>query len=336
MKEVKLGFFALVVVSFYLVFLYLALSTGKLLHWKGFKGSEPWLKARYVHKAADVPTAKHNTSHIRVFCWITTQEQALNNKIPALNETWARRCDNKIFIMTTNITTPGHSIIDFHIKEGRKRLTKKTIAAMKYIYDHYLKDYDWFLKADDDTYIVMENLKYLLSFYNPDEAVYLGHLFKMFLNPGYMSGGAGYVLSRHAVRRLVEQGYNVKGACRKGGRYEDVDLAVCLKKVGVPVYNSLDNTGRETFYPFNLGDYIMGTLPKQLHLYDRHPAKTGMMCCSKLPISFHKVTPRDIRMLEFLLYRAVVYGRDNDWTQFNHFFKAETEPPLPTGNGKEE
>ncbi|XP_071106618.1 glycoprotein-N-acetylgalactosamine 3-beta-galactosyltransferase 1-like isoform X1 [Haliotis cracherodii] len=332
MKEVKLAFIVLVLVSFYLVFLYLALTTGKLLHWKGFKGSQPWRNVRHAHKADDEPKDTHTKSHIRVFCWITTQEKALQDKIPAVNETWARRCDNKIFIMTTNVTTPGHSIVDFNIKDGRKRLTKKTIAAIKYIYQHYLTDYDWFLKADDDTFIVMENLKYLLSFHSPDEAVYLGHLFKMFLSPGYMSGGAGYVLSRQAVRRLVEEGYNVEGACRKGGAHEDVELGKCLKKVGVPAYNSLDDTGRETFYPLNLGDYIMGNLPKQLYRYDRHPAKTGMMCCSKLPISFHRVTPREIRLLEFLLYRAAVYGRDTDWTQFQHFFKAETEAPLPTQN----
>ena len=110
--------------------------------------------------------------------------------------------------MDTNEIFPG--VIDFKVPEGRVHLTEKTIAALKYLYANHLDDYDWFLKADDDVYIIMENLKFLLSHYKPQEPVYLGHLFKKYSKWGYMSGGAGYLLSKEALRRVIEQGYNVQ------------------------------------------------------------------------------------------------------------------------------
>ena len=61
-------------------------------------------------------------------------------------------------------------------------------------------------QADDDTYIIAENLRYFLSGENSSEPVMYGHHFQKFLKEGFFSGGSGYVLSKEALRRYGEKG----------------------------------------------------------------------------------------------------------------------------------
>ena len=138
--------------------------------------------------------------------------------------------------------------------------------------------------------MIVENLRYLLSAYSPDQPVYFGCRLKarMFRygNPdGYMTGGAGerglcfinatgvaifryppsfrnlyyqlsipgYVLSKAAVRKFVEEALTDGRKCHLGDTDagEDVHLARCLHNVGVKPGESRDNLGRFTFFPLN-------------------------------------------------------------------------------------
>ena len=47
-----------------------------------------------------------------------------------------------------------------------------------------------YIQADDDTFAIMENLRYFLADKNPMDPVYYGHHFKTIVRPqGYYSGG---------------------------------------------------------------------------------------------------------------------------------------------------
>jgi glycoprotein-N-acetylgalactosamine 3-beta-galactosyltransferase len=74
-------------------------------------------------------------------------------------------------------------------------------------------------------YAIVENLRYMLSAYNTSDPVYFGCRFKPYVKQGYMSGGAGYVLSREALKRFIEQALPSKTKCRQDhGGAEDVEI----------------------------------------------------------------------------------------------------------------
>ena len=54
--------------------------------------------------------------------------------------------------------------------------------------------------------------------------------FQKFIKSGYMSGGAGYVLSRESLRRVGRDGIDKK--CRISSGVEDVNVGTCLENVG--------------------------------------------------------------------------------------------------------
>lgn len=95
-----------------------------------------------------------------------------------------------------------------------------------------------------------------------------------------MSGGAGYVLSKEALRRLVKNGLANRKTCRRGNDgNEDVEIGntsynnsefnwsniiciwkigVCLHKVNVTAGDSRDSKDRERFFPLPPSNIIQG------------------------------------------------------------------------------
>ncbi|KAL5286919.1 C1GALT1.2 family protein [Megaselia abdita] len=253
---------------------------------------------------------------VNIFCWVPTKPDNFKTKAKAVKETWAKRCNKFIFI--SKIEDLELEVVALPVEEGTKNLWNKTKAALIYIYQNYLNQYDWFLKADDDTFMIMENLRYLLYQYNPLSPIYLGNRLNSSLGEEFMSGGSGYVLSRNALSRFVEIGMLGGKYCKQKNDYppEDMELSKCLKELNVTDIDSRDLNGRKRMF----------SLSPEKHLFKDesdswHPEAVGRNCCSSRTISFHYISPAKMYAMEFLLYELKLFGlkREEDELPFKNY-----------------
>jgi glycoprotein-N-acetylgalactosamine 3-beta-galactosyltransferase len=141
-------------------------------------------------------------NEVRIVCWINMAPKYHKTKAINIKNTWGRRCQKLLFM--SHEDDPELPAIKLPVPEGLEHFWKKFKLAFEYIYNNHLNDGDYFLKADDDTYIVMENLRHMLYQYRPQTALFFGHRYARKDTPaqGFMQGGC-YVMSKKLLTKFV-------------------------------------------------------------------------------------------------------------------------------------
>lgn len=103
----------------------------------------------HSHANENSTIANQLFNEVRVLCWVMTNPDNHHSKARHVKRTWGSRCNKVIFMSSAEDRELG--TVPLPVSEGRNNLWAKTKEAFKYVYKHHFHEFDWFMKADDDT-----------------------------------------------------------------------------------------------------------------------------------------------------------------------------------------
>lgn len=152
-----------------------------------------------------------------------TCEKYHDTRVKKIRETWGQSQD-VLFLSDMNI---GDDIVGYdYLKRGYENIWLKYSEFLKNHNDDFT--HDWYFFTDDDTFVNVPNIEKLLEKYDVNSSICIGHVGK--LNPNgtdmdgnqtgfplhtiignnvylpltYVSGGAGFILSRKAMQSICK------------------------------------------------------------------------------------------------------------------------------------
>ncbi|CEF68393.1 Glycoprotein-N-acetylgalactosamine 3-beta-galactosyltransferase 1 [Strongyloides ratti] len=201
---------------------------------------------------------------------------------------------------------------------------------MKELYNEYITDTHWFLFVDDTSYVVMENLRYLLYPYNPNEILGVGFDIQSsayIKSTGTLLSHGSYLLSNGALEKFVTKIIpNIKECSSKEGNDDDFEISKCLSQIRMRHINSKDDHGYDKIIKSSLVPNS-----ERCEFVDSEAFQAlGRTLSSKptyaeYPISFHNIRLDAQYAMEYFLYHASIIGKQSSFFKkiYEKFFTDE-------------
>lgn len=134
---------------------------------------------------------------------VLTSRATLNTLAVAVNRTVAHRFHRTFFFTGLRSPKVPHGMTV--VAHGDDRPVWLMYETVRHLNQHYGSDYDWFLLAQDDTYMQADRLSELVGHLSAGQDLYMGRA-EEFIGgeekARYCHGGYGYLLSRSLLARL--------------------------------------------------------------------------------------------------------------------------------------
>ncbi|KAF4317690.1 hypothetical protein BBO99_00009302 [Phytophthora kernoviae] len=282
-------------------------------------------------------------------------------RVRAVAETWGQRCDKLIFFSNMSDTivvaagTPKerrYEVVPLDLIADHAHLWLRTRASLRYIHEHFRHDYDWFYKTDDDTYVIVENLRQyvkrpeIMQAFNR-ESIQLGHRFNLARRAFnyyvrnetmktlwysrwdhliYNSGGSGYVMNRLFLDKIAEvlDEWTCLPDESSGTMPEDAGVSFCMRWHNVYPWDTRDHLGRERWHAYSPGLIFApyddpNSWYVQYHKYVGG-IKSGFESAAPDSVAFHYINPPLMYHIERTLYLCRTGDDIPDLAAFNDKF----------------
>uniref|UniRef100_A0A0K0EIH3 N-acetylgalactosaminide beta-1,3-galactosyltransferase n=1 Tax=Strongyloides stercoralis TaxID=6248 RepID=A0A0K0EIH3_STRER len=255
-------------------------------------------------------------NNVTIFCLIHSSPQYKNTRAIHQKATWLKRCNDYIFVSSDE--DKDLPAIKGGDKDGYKFSNERVRYGLTYVYENYGDKYDWFFKGDDDTYVIMENLRAFLLLRNPYIDQYYG--FKFILEDEYISGAA-IILSKSTLKKLVTIAFKNNAICSNQSDVpDDLEIGNCLRSINILPMDSRDSLNKHMFVPTTLDEFstnLKGGRYDGFVKMSSYEIKKGYPSLSEYPISFHYIHGDMFYSLEYLFYHANVIGKESDIYEHN-------------------
>ena len=158
-------------------------------------------------------------------------------------ETWGREVSGRLIFFTgqTNQTNwKGLPVVQLDVEDNAYPPQRKALTMLKYVYEHFVDDYEWFIRADDDVYMRADRLASYLRRLNSSDDLVVGQpgtgkkeeigLLGLGENDNFCIGGPGIIMTSSVLWRM---GPHLTHCINATASYhEDAEVGRCIRRFG--------------------------------------------------------------------------------------------------------
>ncbi|KAH8312944.1 hypothetical protein KR067_003392 [Drosophila pandora] len=247
----------------------------------------------------------------RIFCIIPCFKYRHDYAGIHVHRTWAQHCDHFLFV-SDNV----HNILEPAVFPGLYDKWHLLRAHLEYVHNYHFHQGDWFLYANDDNFVMVENLREMVKPYSHNELIYFGCKMKDSNSLPYMYEKSGILFSAASLKRFVLEALPNETICTFQARGDKAteELGRCLGNVNVIDGDSRDEQLGHRFLPFDsrihLGSKLNESISEHKDFLDNsyYPVKDKQIPVSIKLISLPLDEIRFIYDLYYLAYIVRIFG----------------------------